>query len=161
MTYAVGDTVIYPNHGAAVIEDIETRRIKGEQVAYLVLRVVAQNGLVVRVPAGNLGLIGVREAVGREGLSEVLATLRAEPTVDPSSWARRYRDNTGKLRDGCVIGVAEVVRDLWRRDRAGHLSAAEGQLLAKARRILVSELAHCHQTNHDQAETLLDEALAC
>ena len=25
MTFTVGETVVYPNHGAAVIEDIETR----------------------------------------------------------------------------------------------------------------------------------------
>ena len=30
MTFTVGETVVYPNHGAAVIEDIETRQIKGE-----------------------------------------------------------------------------------------------------------------------------------
>jgi len=24
MTFAVGETVVYPNHGAAIIEDIET-----------------------------------------------------------------------------------------------------------------------------------------
>ena len=30
MTFNVGETVVYPNHGAAVIEDIETRTIKGE-----------------------------------------------------------------------------------------------------------------------------------
>jgi CarD family transcriptional regulator len=161
MAYGVGDTVIYPNHGAAVVKEIETRRFKGADITYLVLRIVAQNGLEMRVPACNLELIGVREVVDGEGLQRVLDTLRARPVEDPSSWSRRYRDNTGKLRTGCAIGVAEVVRDLWRRDRAGHLSAAEGQLLSRARQILVSELAQCHQANHDKAETFLDEALAC
>jgi CarD family transcriptional regulator len=33
-------------------------------------------------------------------------------------------------------------------------------MLAKARQILVSELALCHQTNHDEASTLLDHTLA-
>ena len=54
MTFTVGETVVYPNHGAAVIEDIETRQIKGEDKQYLVLRIVAQQDLVVRVPACNL-----------------------------------------------------------------------------------------------------------
>ncbi|HET9841926.1 MAG TPA: CarD family transcriptional regulator, partial [Nocardioides sp.] len=30
MSFTVGETVVYPNHGAAVIEDIEMRKIKGE-----------------------------------------------------------------------------------------------------------------------------------
>ena len=42
MTFTVGETVVYPNHGAAVIENIETRTIKGEDKLYLVLRIVAQ-----------------------------------------------------------------------------------------------------------------------
>ena len=48
MTFTVGETVVYPNHGAAVIEDIEMRTIKGEDRQYLVLRIVAQQDLVVR-----------------------------------------------------------------------------------------------------------------
>ena len=51
MTFAVGETVVDPHHGAAGIEDIETRTIKGEEKLYLVLRIVGQNDLVVRVPA--------------------------------------------------------------------------------------------------------------
>src|SRR5688572_17789385 len=54
MTFTVGETVVYPNHGAAVIEDIETRQIKGEDKTYLVLRIVAQTDLVVRVPPATL-----------------------------------------------------------------------------------------------------------
>jgi len=30
MSFTVGETVVYPNHGAAVIEDIEMRNIKGD-----------------------------------------------------------------------------------------------------------------------------------
>ena len=63
MTFTVGETVVYPNHGAAVIEDIETRKIKGEDKQYLVLRIVAQQDLVVRVPACNLDLVGVSAKV--------------------------------------------------------------------------------------------------
>ncbi|NCD21253.1 MAG: CarD family transcriptional regulator, partial [Actinobacteria bacterium] len=39
MTFAVGETVVYPHHGAALIEDIRTRKIRGEEKLYLRLRV--------------------------------------------------------------------------------------------------------------------------
>jgi CarD family transcriptional regulator len=52
MIFKVGDTVVYPHHGAALVEAIETRTIKGEQKEYLVLK-VAQGDLTVRVPADN------------------------------------------------------------------------------------------------------------
>ena len=77
MTFTVGETVVYPNHGAAVIEDIEMRTIKGEEKQYLVLRIVAQQDLVVRVPACNLDLVGVRDVVDKEGLDRVFDVLRA------------------------------------------------------------------------------------
>ena len=160
MTFTVGETVVYPNHGAAVIEDIETRQIKGEDRQYLVLRIVAQQDLVVRVPACNLDLVGVRDVVDKEGLERVFDVLRAAHTEEPTNWSRRYKANLEKLHSGDVMKVAEVVRDLWRRERDRGLSAGEKRMLAKARQILVSELALAEHTNEDKAETLLDEGRA-
>ena len=71
MSFTVGETVVYPNHGAAVIEDIEMRKIKGEDKQYLVLRIVAQQDLVVRVPACNLDLVGVRDVVDLDYVANV------------------------------------------------------------------------------------------
>ena len=67
MTFEVGETVVYPHHGAALIEAIETRVIKGEEKMYLVLK-VAQGDLTVRVPADNAEYVGVRDVVGQDGL---------------------------------------------------------------------------------------------
>ena len=160
MTFNVGETVVYPNHGAAVIEDIETRTIKGEEKLYLVLRILGQNDLVVRVPASNLDLVGVRDVVDDEGLENVFEVLRKTNVEEPSNWSRRYKANLEKLHSGNVLKVAEVVRDLWRRERDRGLSAGEKRMLSKARQILVSELALAEGTNEDKAEILLDEVLA-
>ena len=160
MTFTVGETVVYPNHGAAVIEDIETRQIKGEDRLYLVLRIVGQSDLVVRVPACNLDLVGVRDVVDADGLERVFSVLRAPHTEEPTNWSRRYKANLEKLHSGNVLKVAEVVRDLWRRERERGLSAGEKRMLAKARQILVSELALAERVEEDKAEVLLDAVLA-
>ncbi len=159
MTFNVGDTVVYPHHGAAVIEAVETRTIKGQAREYLVLR-VAQGDLTVRVPADNIDLVGVRDVVNQEGLDRVFNVLRQPYTEEPTNWSRRYKANLEKLASGDVIKVAEVVRDLWRRERERGLSAGEKRMLAKARQILVSELALAEKTNEDKAEAVLDEVLA-
>ncbi|HEU4541344.1 MAG TPA: CarD family transcriptional regulator [Jiangellaceae bacterium] len=159
MTFKVGETVVYPHHGAALIEAIETRMIKGEERRYLVLK-VTQGDLTVRVPADNVDLVGVRDVVNQEGLDRVFEVLRTPHTEEPTNWSRRYKANLEKLASGDVIKVAEVVRDLWRRERDRGLSAGEKRMLAKARQILVSELALAEHTNEDKAETLLDEVLA-
>ncbi|MBV9871185.1 MAG: CarD family transcriptional regulator [Frankiaceae bacterium] len=159
MTFTVGETVVYPHHGAALIEAIETRTIKGEDKIYLVLK-VAQGDLTVRVPADNAEYVGVRDVVGADGLERVFEILKAPHTEDPTNWSRRYKANVEKIASGDVNKVSEVVRDLWRRDKERGLSAGEKRMLAKARQILVSELALAEHTNEDKAEALLDEVLS-
>lgn len=159
MNFKVGDTVVYPHHGAAQIDAIETRTVKGVEMDYLVLR-VAQGDLVVRVPAKNVDMVGVRDVVGKDGLEHVFDVLRQPYTEEPTNWSRRYKANSEKLASGDVIRVAEVVRDLSRRDSDRGLSAGEKRMLANARQILISELALAEKTNEDKAEALLDEVLA-
>lgn len=159
MTFKVGDTVVYPHHGAALIESIENRVVAGEKKDYLVLK-ITQGDLTVMVPADNAEIVGVRDVVGRDGLERVFDVLRAPHTEEPTNWSRRYKANLEKLASGDVNKVAEVVRDLWRRDKERGLSAGEKRMLAKARQILVSELALAENTNEDKAEALLDEVLA-
>lgn len=159
MAFTVGETVVYPHHGAALIEAVETRLIKGEEKQYLVLK-VAQGDLTVRVPADNVDLVGVRDVVGRDGLDRVFSVLRSDCAEEPTNWSRRYKANLEKLSSGDVIKVAEVVRDLHRRDGDRGLSAGEKRLLAKARQILVSELALAEKTDEVRAEAVLDEVLA-
>ncbi len=155
MTFKVGDTVVYPHHGAALIDAIEHKADK----EILVLR-VQQGDLTVRVPAENVDLVGVRDVVSSEGLDRVFEVLRQPYVEEPTNWSRRYKANLEKLASGDVVKVAEVIRDLWRRERDRGLSAGEKRMLSKARSVLVSELALAENTNEDKAEALLDEVLA-
>jgi CarD family transcriptional regulator len=159
MVFKVGETVVYPHHGAALIQATETRVVKGEEKLYLVLK-VAQGDLTVKVPAENAEIVGVRDVVDQLGLNKVFEVLRAPHTEEPTNWSRRYKANLEKLASGDVNKVAEVVRDLWRRDKERGLSAGEKRMLAKARQILVSELALAEHTDEDKAEVILDEVLA-
>lgn len=159
MTFTVGETVVYPHHGAAKIEEIKNRTIRGEEKMYLKLR-VAQGDLTIEVPAENVDLVGVRDVVGKEGLDRVFDVLRAPYIEEPTNWSRRYKANLEKFASGDIIKVAEVVRDLSRRDADRGLSAGEKRMLSKARQILVSELALAERTDEDKAEAILNDVLA-
>jgi len=68
--------------------------------------------------------------------------------------------NLEKLASGDVVKVSEVVRDLWRRDQDRGLSAGEKRMLAKARQILISELALARKVDEEKASAELDKVLA-
>jgi len=159
MLFEVGETVVYPHHGAATIIEVKDRVIKGETKKYLKLN-VTQGDLIIEVPAENVDLVGVRDVIGQEGLDHVFEVLRAPFTEEPTNWSRRYKANLEKLASGDVIKVSEVVRDLWRRDQDRGLSAGEKRMLAKARQILISELALAEKCDEDKAGVILDEVLA-
>ncbi|WP_333618946.1 CarD family transcriptional regulator [Dietzia sp.] len=158
MEFKVGDTVVYPHHGAAVIQAIETRTVKGNPREYLVLK-VSQGDLTVKVPAENAEYVGVRDVVDEAGLDKVFDVLREEDVEEPTNWSRRYKANGEKLASGDVNKVAEVVRDLWRRDLDRGLSAGEKRMLSKARQVLVGELALAEGADEDAAQKLLDEVM--
>lgn len=160
MQFEVGETVVYPHHGAAKIIEVKKRKLGGEEKLFLKLQ-VNQGDLTIEVPAENCDLVGVRDVIDQDGLEKVFEVLRAPFTEEPTNWSRRYKANLEKLASGDVIKVSEVVRDLWRRDQeVRSLSAGEKRMLAKARQILVSELALAEKTDEEQASKVLDEVLA-
>ena len=160
MQFEVGETVVYPHHGAAKIIEVKKRKLGGEEKLFLKLQ-VNQGDLTIEVPAENCDLVGVRDVIDQEGLEKVFEVLRAPFTEEPTNWSRRYKANVEKLASGDVIKVSEVVRDLWRRDQeVRSLSAGEKRMLAKARQILVSELALAEKTDEEKASEILDEVLA-
>lgn len=153
MEFNVGEVVVYPHHGAARIADIEQREIGGETLDYLVLQIL-QSDLEVRVPVKNTELVGVRDVVNEEGLQKVFSVLRETDVEEAGNWSRRYKANQERLASGDINKVAEVVRDLWRRDQGKGLSAGEKRMLGKARQILVGELALAEPVDEAKVEEM-------
>ncbi|PTW90734.1 CarD family transcriptional regulator [Microbacteriaceae bacterium MWH-Ta3] len=159
MAFVVGETVVYPHHGAAKIIEVKTRIVRGEERSYLKLN-VTQGNLTIEVPEDNVEMVGVRDVIDEEGLERVFGVLREPFIEEPTNWSRRYKANLEKLASGDVIKVSEVVRDLWRREQDRGLSAGEKRMLAKARQILISELALAEKVDEERASLRLDEVLA-
>lgn len=158
MPFKVGETVIYPHHGAAEIIEISDKVIRGEKRRYLTLN-VTQSEMVIQVPESSLEEVGVRDVSNEEQLQRVFDVLRVAEIEEPSNWSRRYKANSEKLSSGDVMKVAEVVRDLTRRDHGRHLSAGEKRMLQQARQILGSEVALARDLNEEDTGALMDEIL--
>ncbi|VEI13131.1 CarD family transcriptional regulator [Trueperella bialowiezensis] len=156
--FKVGETVVYPHHGAAYIEDISERTLRGETRTYLTLRIL-QGDLVIQVPEESIEQVGLRDVSNEEQLEKVFDVLREEDVEEPSNWSRRYKANGEKLTSGDVNKVAEVVRDLTRRNVDRGLSAGEKRMLGQARAILGSEVALARDITDEEADALLDEIM--
>lgn len=159
MIFQVGETVVYPHHGAATITAVKTRTVKGNDKQYITLNVHASD-LTIELPVENVELIGVRDVIDSAGVEAVFEVLRSDIVEEPGNWSRRFKANTEKMGSGSVYRVSEVVRDLWRRDQDHGVSAGEKRMLLKARQILISELALAQNSSDEEASAVLDEVLS-
>ncbi|MGC8466135.1 MAG: CarD family transcriptional regulator [Acidimicrobiales bacterium] len=158
MTFNVGDKVVYPHHGAAIIERKEVKVVAGVEKEFLVLR-LAYGDLTLMVPSENAADVGLREVINDEEVEEVFAVLRKKEARMPTNWSRRFKNHVEKLKSGDIYQVAEVVRNLSIRDKDKGLSAGEKRMLSKARQVLVSELTFALDCSVEEAEVKLDGAL--
>jgi len=155
-TFSKGDLVVYPNHGAGTVSGVEEKTILGEERRYYIVY-VPDGGLTLNIPAD--GHSGLRSCADDKEVAEALEILRGGPEDMPAHWNHRLKHNQEKIRSGEISSVAEVVRDLSAHGGDRGLSTGERNLLTKARRILISEVALGKSLEVDEAEALVDDAL--
>jgi CarD family transcriptional regulator len=153
-----GDTVVHPEHGAAVIQELREKEFLGEKRTYLVLR-VAYGDLTLLIPVDSTEQVGLRQVVSKNEVKKVLKVLTEDESSMAANWSRRFKNNMEKLHSGDPYQVAEVLRNLAIREREKGLSAGEKRMILKARQILISELSHATSKTEDQAEIMIDEVL--
>ena len=157
--YKIGDKVVYPMHGAGVIESIEEKEILGETRQYYILKLPVGD-MKVMIPINNCREVGLREVIDSDGVQRVICILKDQSTNMSANWNRRYRANLEKIKSGDIYEVAEVVRNLINRDREKGLSSGERKMLENARQILLSELVLATELEEDSAQSLIDNAFA-
>lgn len=157
--FNIGDKVVYPMHGAGVIEAIEEKEVLGTRQKYYILRLPVGN-MKVMIPINSVAEAGLREVVDREGVQKVLHILHSKTTGMSANWNRRYRANLEKIKSGNIFEVAEVVRNLAQREREKGLSSGERKMLENARQILISELVLATELGEEKTRSLVDQAFA-
>ncbi len=156
--FNIGDKVVYPMHGAGVIEDIEEREISGERVRYYIIK-LPMGEMKAMVPLDKANEVGLRQIIDEDQILKVYEVLKAQSSNMPINWNHRYRANLEKIKSGSIFEVAEVVRNLVRRDRQKGLSTGEKKMLENARRILLSELVLAQDVSENSMAELIDNFL--
>ncbi|MFZ5974483.1 MAG: CarD family transcriptional regulator [Bacillota bacterium] len=156
--YSIGDKIVYPMHGAGMIEAIEEREILGETHQYYVLR-FAVGGIKVMVPVQKVNEAGLRNVIENDACEEVIERLRCRPDVECDNWNRRYRENLEKMKTGDIFEVADVVRTLAAREKEKGLSSGERKMFNNAKLILISEMVLSSEKEEDEIRQIIEKAI--
>ena len=158
--FSVGDKVVYPMHGAALVEAIEERVYEEKPTKYVVLSMFIGN-MKVRIPLCNLEKVGLRPIIPKRRMKDIQKVLETEYVNNLRSitWNRRFTIYIDKMKSGDVLDLAEVISILTRQDRQKKLSTGERRLLGNARQILASEIMIVKNSNIETAEKWIDNAL--
>ena len=155
----VGDTVVYPMHGAGKIAGIEHCEVLGEDKAYYVLR-LPMGSLKVMILVDNAESIGLRGVITEDKVKDVLAVLQDKPERMTGSWNKRFQANLERMKTGNLCDVAAVARNLIRQDKQRRISSGEKRLMDLAKQILVSELIYACDKSLDEVENWLEELMS-
>jgi CarD family transcriptional regulator len=156
--FKIGDKVVYPMHGAGIIESIEEKEFLGEVQSYYIMRIPIGD-MKVMIPLNNVEGAGLRDVVCAETIDRVLKVLYGEETEMSANWNHRYRANLEKIKTGDICELAEVVRNLMLRNHEKGLSTGERKMLDNAKQILISELVLAKDLDQDEAFELIDKII--
>lgn len=154
MKFQVGKTVIHPHHGPAAVANVMTRTIKGVEVEYVELEVVASK-LRVSLPTAKAEEIGIRAVAGLDELNKLAEVLSGPTVSEEPQWSRRYKATRASIASGDPLQLAAVVRDLVRRRERGSLSLGEKDLLKEASAPLLAEIALAVDVSEEQAREVM------
>jgi CarD family transcriptional regulator len=157
--FNIGDKVVYPMHGAGVIESIEEKEILGQKQKYYIMKMPVGD-VQVMVPTASAEKVGLREVIHCDEADKVLGVLSSEQTAMNTNWNKRYRENMDRIKNGKILEVAEVVKNLAHKSSDKGLSAGEKKLYNNAKQILISELVLANQGTKAEVEALIDEKLS-
>lgn len=158
MVFKVGQKVVYPNHGVAVVEQIDMRDMDGSQDEYYLLRLRFNNSLVM-VPTRNADEIGLRRPIANRQCPDLLKALAEDFSTPPAEWKNRFREFSERMRSGDVFSVAEVLKTLTFLNQQKPLSFREKRMLDRARYLVISELALAIGQTEANIEPRVDQAL--
>ncbi len=137
--FQIGDNIVYPMHGAGIIEAIEEKEFSGKKQQYYVIKMSISN-MQVMIPMGKILSSSIRPVTDILALKHIIHIFQHGESDRLLPWKQRYKVNTDKIKTGEIQEGAEVVRDLMRMKKEKALNTSEKKMLDNAHEFLISEL---------------------
>lgn len=138
--FSVGEKIVYPMHGAGVIEAVETKKLTDKTVDYYKVRITNGN-IMLMIPVDNPSGVQLRPVISKDTAQKVLDDF--DPSVSESDipWNKRYKYNLDRLKTGSVQNVVSVLSELIVREKNHGLSTSDRKMFILTKNILCSELS--------------------
>ncbi len=160
LEFKIGEIVVYPKHGVGEITKIEDMEISSIKTKFYVVK-MEQSKLVIRVPLDKQDEVGLRKISSKKIIEDVFNTLKLKPKIRRIMWSRRAQEYETKIFSGDPLRIAEVVRDLFRKNSQSEQSYSERQMFQVAIERLAREVAAVEKTDYFQStekiETILNK----
>ncbi len=158
LDFAPGDYIVYPKHGVGRVVEVEEQDIAGASLELYVVRFENER-MTLRVPTNKAKTVGMRRLSNKATIQEAFQTLKGKARVKRTMWSRRAQEYEAKINSGDIVSIAEVVRDLHRKEDQPEQSYSERQIYEAALGRLARELAAVEDIDEESAMTRLEKVL--
>ena len=140
------------------ISSIEDKTVLGETRSYYIIK-LAISDMTVMIPTHKSDDLGLRMVVTSKVAKQALKLIEENSVEMDEDWKARYQHNFEKIKSGSIFDVAEVVRNLFHRNRVKELSIMEKKLYENAYRLLVDEISIVHDMAKEEVQGIVAEKL--
>jgi CarD family transcriptional regulator len=158
LDFTVNDKVVYPAHGVGQIAAVETQTVAGMCLEVYVVTFDHEK-MTLRVPTKKARTHGLRHLAPANIMNQALTTLKGRARIKRTMWSRRAKEYEDKINSGCLISLAEVVRDLYRNSSQPEQSYSERQLYESALDRMAREVAAIEKVAREDAVLTLNKYL--
>jgi len=157
--FNIGDTIIYPNQGLGVIEEIQEETYFGQDLRIYHVRLIACNTLVL-VPSSNADEIGIRKPISEEMVEKIYIFMEKGEVDVTMNWKGRYKKHQDLMRTGTLLDVAHVLKSLFYLNLIKPLSFREKKMMEKAMELISAEVSEVSSMPLQAIEDRLVETLS-
>jgi CarD family transcriptional regulator len=158
LDFKAGQYVVYPTQGVGRLLRVEEQTIGGQKIKMLVID-FEKNNMTLRVPLERAEISGLRPLVTNRKMDEAIASARGKAGTKRMIWARRAAQYEENINSGDPMKLAEVVRDLQRRNAADTMTFSGRQLYLRALERMAQEFAVLHKMDIDEASEKIEDIL--
>ena len=154
-TYKNGDQVVLPPYGVGIVEGTTIRTVAGADYQYY--EVAFPNGTSKAfVPVASPHAAGLRPALTKTEVHNVLERLNNGRVNLPKQWAARHRRVTEILSSGDPYQIATLGSELRRWDLERGLPDLDRQAYRRALRLLAGEISAVLGITTKEAREMMD-----